>query len=167
MKKILVVIFIALMVAVSLICCWIFGAFAQGSVSGNHSISESLYTGNCSYLEPVFGDVNEDLRVSIGDVTKIERIILGLDPVTAGADANVNGVVDMGDVVKVERMILGLYPIYGDANGDCRVDHADVIKVQRIILGLEPSTLGADANRDGRVSISDVTHIERMILKCD
>jgi len=42
------------------------------------------------------------------DVNRIERMIMGLSPVNAGGDANGNLVVDMGDVVKVERIILGL-----------------------------------------------------------
>jgi len=37
-----------------------------------------------------------------------ERIILGLDLPIINADANYNFSIDMGDVVKVERMILGL-----------------------------------------------------------
>jgi len=55
-----------------------------------------------------FGDANVDGSVNMGDVTKIERIILGLDIANCNADANGNNSIDMGDVVKVERMILGL-----------------------------------------------------------
>lgn len=55
-----------------------------------------------------FGDANVDGTVNMGDVTKIERIILGLDTPNIDADANGNGSIDMGDVVTVERMILGL-----------------------------------------------------------
>jgi hypothetical protein len=54
------------------------------------------------------GDANGDGRVSVGDITKVERIILGWDEITPGADADQNGDVNMGDVVKVERIILGL-----------------------------------------------------------
>jgi hypothetical protein len=113
--------------------------------------------------EPIYGDANGDHRVSIGDVTKIERMILGLDPVTPGADANIDGVINMADVITVEKQILGLLPIYGDADGTGNVDQADVVKVQRMVLNLEQPTRGADANRDGRISIADVTAIERMI----
>jgi hypothetical protein len=34
------------------------------------------------------GDANGDGLVNMGDVTKVERMILGLDPSTAGADAS-------------------------------------------------------------------------------
>jgi hypothetical protein len=53
------------------------------------------------------GDVNQDGSVSMGDVAKVERIILGLDPPTPSADVNGDGVIDMSDVTKIERIILG------------------------------------------------------------
>jgi len=57
---------------------------------------------------PKYGDANVDGAINMGDVTKIERVILGLDIANVNADANYNGSIDMGDVVKVERTILGL-----------------------------------------------------------
>jgi len=54
------------------------------------------------------GDANCDGVVDIGDVTKVERIILGIDDPTPGADANQDGVINMLDVTKIERIILGL-----------------------------------------------------------
>ncbi len=54
------------------------------------------------------GDANGDGVVDMGDVTKVERIILELDSPTPGADANQDGEIDMGDVTKIERIILGL-----------------------------------------------------------
>ena len=55
----------------------------------------------------------------MGDVTEVERIILGLDSPTREADANEDGVINMGDVVTIERIILGENAIAGtppDAN---------------------------------------------------
>jgi len=57
---------------------------------------------------PLYGDANIDGVVNMGDVTAIERTILGLMRGYIGADANLDTVIDMGDVVKIERMILGL-----------------------------------------------------------
>jgi hypothetical protein len=54
------------------------------------------------------GDVNGDGLVNMGDVTKVERIILGLDMATPGADANGDGLINMGDVTRIERIILGI-----------------------------------------------------------
>ncbi len=54
------------------------------------------------------GDANQDGIVNMGDVTKVERIMLGIDPLTPGADVNGDGVVNMGDVIRIERIILGL-----------------------------------------------------------
>ena len=53
------------------------------------------------------GDANGDGVIDMGDVTKVERIILGIDPPTPGADANQDGDTNMGDVTKIELMILG------------------------------------------------------------
>jgi hypothetical protein len=54
------------------------------------------------------GDADMSGGVNMGDVTTVERIILGLNTPTTNADANSNGTVDMGDVTKIERIILGL-----------------------------------------------------------
>jgi hypothetical protein len=54
------------------------------------------------------GDADQSGGVNMGDVTCVERIILGLNTPTSTADANGNGNVDMGDVTKIERIILGL-----------------------------------------------------------
>lgn len=53
------------------------------------------------------GDANGDGTINMGDVVRVERIILGRDPATDGADANGDGSVNMGDVTKIERYILG------------------------------------------------------------
>ena len=42
----------------------------------------------------------------MADVTKVERMIMGLDPPTPGADANGDGDINMGDVTKIELLIL-------------------------------------------------------------
>jgi hypothetical protein len=57
---------------------------------------------------PIYGDANRDGTVNMGDVTAVERTILGLNALYIGADANIDDSVDMGDVVKIERKILGL-----------------------------------------------------------
>jgi len=54
------------------------------------------------------GDANGDGVVNNLDITKVERIIVGLDAETPGADANQDGVVNNLDITKVERIIVGL-----------------------------------------------------------
>jgi len=54
------------------------------------------------------GDANGDGVVNALDITKVERIIVGLDAQTPGADANQDGVVNALDITKVERIIVGL-----------------------------------------------------------
>ncbi|MBA7655021.1 hypothetical protein ES703_62918 [subsurface metagenome] len=54
------------------------------------------------------GDANLDGVIDMSDVTKVERIILGLDDPTRWADANQDGEINMADVTKIERIILGV-----------------------------------------------------------
>lgn len=61
-------------------------------------------------LAAIRGDADGNGSVNMGDVTKVERIICGLDAATPGADATGEGQINMGDVVKIERLILGMDP---------------------------------------------------------
>jgi beta-lactamase superfamily II metal-dependent hydrolase len=54
------------------------------------------------------GDANGDGQVDALDVTKVERIIAGLDTETTGADANQDARINAVDITKVERIIAGL-----------------------------------------------------------
>ncbi len=54
------------------------------------------------------GDANGDGVVNALDITKVERIIVGLDAETPGADANQDGNINALDITKVERIIVGL-----------------------------------------------------------
>jgi len=54
------------------------------------------------------GDANGDGSVNALDITKVERIIAGLDAQTPGADANQDGNINALDITKVERIIAGL-----------------------------------------------------------
>jgi len=54
---------------------------------------------------PVYCDANQDGSVNIGDVTTVERMILGLCPSTTNITYFMP--LDVGAVVKIERTILG------------------------------------------------------------
>ena len=54
------------------------------------------------------GDANGDGNINTLDITKVERIIAGLDTETPGADANQDGNINALDITKVERIIAGL-----------------------------------------------------------
>lgn len=54
------------------------------------------------------GDTTGDGKVDARDITKVERIIVRLDPPTSGADANQDGKIDALDITKVERIIVWL-----------------------------------------------------------
>lgn len=59
-------------------------------------------------VDVIPGDANGDGLVNMGDTTKLERIILTIDPPYAGADANQDGFINMGDYSKIERIIMGI-----------------------------------------------------------
>jgi len=59
-------------------------------------------------IEVTPGDANDDDSVNALDITKVERIVAGLDSETPGADANQDGNVNALDITKVERIVAGL-----------------------------------------------------------
>jgi len=54
------------------------------------------------------GDGNGDGAVDARDITKVERVVGGLDAETPGADANQDGTINALDITKVERIAAGL-----------------------------------------------------------
>ena len=54
------------------------------------------------------GDANGDGVVNALDITKVERIVAGLDAETPGADANQDGSINALDITKIEMIIAGL-----------------------------------------------------------
>jgi hypothetical protein len=54
------------------------------------------------------GDANGDGVVNALDITKVERIVAGLDAQTPGADANQDGNINSLDITKTERIAAGL-----------------------------------------------------------
>jgi hypothetical protein len=103
----------------------------------------------------IAGDANGSGNVSIGDITFVERVMLGYNEPNLQCDANLDGDINMGDVVRIERMILGL-------NVPITVDN-----MQKMILNLIPIDLAFDLNKDGQVSITDLTILENKISEMD
>ncbi len=54
------------------------------------------------------GDANGDGKINAVDITKVERIIVDLDPETPGADAYQDDVIDSSDITAVEMLIAGV-----------------------------------------------------------
>ena len=74
----------------------------------SHEIVAQWVNDSINIWDATPGDANRDGLVDAGDVTMVERMILGLDVATHGADANRDGKFDMGDVTAIERIYLGL-----------------------------------------------------------
>ena len=56
----------------------------------------------------IAGDANCDGDINALDITKAERIMVGLDSPTPCADANQDGNINALDITKVEKLIVGL-----------------------------------------------------------
>jgi subtilisin family serine protease/glutamine cyclotransferase len=70
---------------------------------------EATWVGDSvSITSALAGDANGDGMVNALDITKVERVIVGLDAETPGADANGDGMVNALDITKIERIIVGL-----------------------------------------------------------
>jgi len=75
-------------------------SFTLDGVSGSVTYDSGTYTATFT------PDAN--LVVDARDITKVERIIAGLDAATPGADATQDGLIDARDITMVERIIAGL-----------------------------------------------------------
>lgn len=69
-------------------------------------VSAMLLASMPSASAELFGDANEDMKINMQDVTKVERMILGFDSETTSADANQDDGINMQDVTCMELIIL-------------------------------------------------------------
>jgi len=70
---------------------------------------EATWVGDSvSITSALAGDANGDGMVNAIDITKVERIVVGLDAETSGADANGDGNVNAMDITMIELIIAGL-----------------------------------------------------------
>jgi hypothetical protein len=78
--------------------------------------SGAVYAAVSEVVKPVpatvtivlLGDATQDDILNSLDITKVERIIAGLDTPTPGGDANLDGSINAIDITKVERLIAHL-----------------------------------------------------------
>jgi streptogramin lyase len=83
---------------------------SNGTLSDNQAgeIAATWVGDSVDITSSMAGDANGDGVVNALDITKVERIVVGLDSETPGADANGDGVVNALDITKIERIIVGL-----------------------------------------------------------
>ena len=81
-------------------------------VRGNASAGTNTVGGSGGASSGVKGDINGDGKISVLDIVKIQRLIVGLDSLdstaTAACDLNGDGKVSVLDIVKLQRHIVGI-----------------------------------------------------------
>ncbi len=86
--------------------------YVRATDSANNTTAEADYASDSFTVDtgaPVLpGDANGDGVVNALDITKVERIIAGLDAETPGADANQYGNINALDITKTELIVAGL-----------------------------------------------------------
>ena len=85
---------------------------SAGTYTVSLDVTDSLSTSNAEAKTDYIaiynsGDANKDGNVSSLDITKLERVIMGLDDPTPGADANGDGSISALDITKIELIIIG------------------------------------------------------------
>jgi len=85
-------------------------SLSNGMLSNNQAeeITATWVGDSVDVTSVIPGDANGDGNVNALDITKVERIIAGLDAETPGADANQDGNINALDITKIERIIAGL-----------------------------------------------------------
>jgi hypothetical protein len=83
---------------------------SNGMLSNNQAVEiTASWVGDTVTVTSVIpGDANGDGVVNALDITKLERVIAGLDAETPGSDANVDGSINALDITKTEMIIAGL-----------------------------------------------------------
>jgi len=83
--------------------------YVRATDAASNTTAEADYASDGFTIQSVTpGDATGDGVIDALDITKVERIIAGLDTETSGADANQDGNVNALDITKVERLIAGL-----------------------------------------------------------
>jgi hypothetical protein len=83
---------------------------SNGMLSNNQAVEiTASWVGDTVTVTSVIpGDANGDGAVNALDITKLERVIAGLDAETPGSDANGDGSINALDITKIEMIIAGL-----------------------------------------------------------
>jgi len=83
--------------------------YVRATDAVSNTTAEADYASDSFTVQSVTpGDATGDGVINAVDITKVERIITGLDTETSGSDANQDGNINALDITKVERMIVGL-----------------------------------------------------------
>jgi hypothetical protein len=80
----------------------------EGSMSDKNGdpISASWVGDSINLLEYALGDANGDGILDASDLTKVERMVVGLDPTTPEADLNQDGVYNAQDITLMEIILV-------------------------------------------------------------
>ena len=82
------------------------------AAAGSQTIGEDMSGGSTqTNTGGTKGDINGDGKISVLDIVKIQRVIVGLDSMDMNCDVNGDGKVSVLDIVKIQRHIVGIETI--------------------------------------------------------
>lgn len=159
-------------------------AFIDKTGSIDQTTFRSITDTSYKYVPALIGDVYEDGRISIADVSAIYQYLEGIRGLSQRqlmvADVNKDGKVTGHDGKIIQRYLAGTYSklpvsvpeLYGDVNWDGKVDYADVYRLQNSYLPFHDESPDdypwylwyiADVNLDGEITIVDANIIAAYI----
>ena len=141
----------------------------KGDVNGDGKVTQAdvytldqYYVGNTKDINMDNADMNDDGKISLIDIDKVQNLVNELNPDMG--DVNDDGVIDQKDAEAIKLYRLG-YDVKinmdkADMNGDGKITISDVSQVQQLADINDPQVLKGDANGDGKVNYRDVKAIE-------
>lgn len=86
------------------------GSAQAGNTS--HGVSQGTGQSGQNTAGALKGDVNGDGKVSVLDIVKIQRVVVGLDASDLSCDINGDGKITVLDIVRLQRHLVGIEPLF-------------------------------------------------------
>ena len=137
----------------------------KGDVNGDGKVTQAdvytlnqYYVGNTTNIDMDNADMNDDGRISLTDIDRVQNLVNKLYPDMG--DVNDDGVINQKDAEAIKSYRMG-YNVKinmdkADMDGDGEITMADISRVQQLADELDPRVLKGDANDDGKVNYKDV-----------
>jgi hypothetical protein len=157
-------------------------------VSPTNAFTVYPTSATCTASGGVMGDVNHDSKVNDLDITVVQHMMVGTEPISACGDMDADGIIGAVDFTLVRQLSWDIdagrviaptaelwdnsfynpyrlppcQTIFGDVNGDLKADYQDESIIQYMIVQKLPPSICADSDNDGFISPVDYS-VSRVI----